>query len=250
MNITNEEQTSLWEGQFPDRKIPGTFEKLPGKCGAKLRDKDLKELGIERYCNKRSGMGTSHLDTGACKWHGGATKNHIKSASKEMVVRQFNELATIAEKLGDAAPIGPPEVEAFQLATKAKQWISIIETEMDKISHQLVTEDQAGIEHARAVIEIWERGVDRFQRFLEFSMKHDLHRRVVELEEQQASVIGAAFMSVILSQDMKLTESQIRIARNLFANSMNDLGDQLAPTWSASLRLNDDDIVDAELVED
>jgi len=247
--MNEQEQITLWESQFT-RKLPGSFEPKPDKCAAKIRDKDLKELGIDRYCTKRKGMGTSHLDEGRCKFHGGSTQNHVKAAATAMVVKQVNELATISAKLGDAVPIGPPEVEAFQLVSKAKQWLLIIEQEMDKLGGYLVNEDMAGIEHTRAMVELMERAMDRLQRYLEFAMKHDLNRRVVELEEQQASVIGAAVMSMLLSQDLKLTESQIRIARNLFANSMNDLGDKLAPTWSASMKLHDEnDIIDAEVID-
>ena len=147
-------------------------------------------------------------------------------------------------------PIGPPEVEAFQLVSKAKQWLLIIEQEMDKLGGYLVNEDMAGIEHTRAMVELMERAMDRLQRYLEFAMKHDLNRRVVELEEQQASVIGAAVMGMLLSQDLKLTESQIRIARSLFAQSMSELGDKLTPTWSASMKLQDEsEIIDGEVVD-
>lgn len=238
--MTNEEQQALWSETYPDEKIPGNFEKAEGKCNARVRDKRLKELDIERYCNKTAGMGTSHFGEGTCKWHLGATVKHTVTAVR---TKMNKELMTLSEQLGEAAPIGPPEVEAWILASKMKQWSVILEAKMDELNGILEVTDKAGVEHVRALIEVMERAWDRYQSSLEFMLKFDLSKRVVELEERQANLIGSAFMAIILSQDLKLSEAQIETARNLFANKMNEMGPQLEPSWTKN-------VIDIDLIEE
>lgn len=227
--MTDEE---TWSEHYPDDKIPGSAEPLDGKCGAKVRSKLLKELGIVRYCTKTAGMGTSHFGEGTCKFHLGATAKHTKGA---IATKMGKDLRTLTEKLGEPEPIGPPEVEAWMLASKMKQWTVLLEDKLEELDGMLETTDKSGVEHARALIEILERGWERFQSALEFMMKYDLRKRVIELEEHQASLVGAAFMSIILSQTLQLSESQIDIARNLFAEKMHDLGPSIEPTWAINV---------------
>lgn len=234
----NEDET-LWEETHPEQKIPGSAEPVEGKCGARLRSKELKELKITRYCVKTQGMGTSHLGEGRCKWHGGSTPTHTKGALKTQMTR---ELTTLTERLGEPEPIRPPEVEAFVLAGKMKQWSLILEEKLEDLNGILEVTDKTGIEHTRALIELLERGWERFQKSLEFLLKFDLQKRIVALEEQQANLIGAAFMAVILNRDLNLKENQIEMARTMFARSITDLGDGMTPTWAAG-------IIDGDVVE-
>jgi hypothetical protein len=52
---------------------------LRGKCGA-----DKKHSGGK--CGNPAGFGTTHLGIGRCKFHGGTTRTHVKSALKEEAV--------------------------------------------------------------------------------------------------------------------------------------------------------------------
>jgi len=228
-----------WAEHYPDKKIPGISKPVEGKCGARLRNKEIKELEIIRYCNKTAGMGTDHLGEGTCKWHLGNSAKHTRGAVR---VKMKKELVTLSEKLGQPTPLGPPEVEAFQLASKMKTWTLILEEKMGELNGILEVTDKAGIEHVRALIEVMERAWERYQGALEFMMKYDLRKRVIELEEHQANLVGAAFMAIILSKDLKLSESQIEAARTMFANSMIELGGEMEPSWASG-------IVDAEVVD-
>ena len=230
----------LWANHHPDRKLPGSAEAENGKCGARLRSTDLKELGIVRYCANKSGKGTDHVGFGTCKFHLGSTKKHIQSAT---TAEAEIELKTLSQQLGEGEPLGNPEIEAWELARKTKQWSLILEKKMDELNDMLVSEDEAGIEHTRALIEILERAWERYQSMLEFLLKHDLRKRVLELEEHQARLVGQAFMTIVLSQDLKLSEAQVDIARSMFANQMSQLGPALEPSWAAGI------VVEAEIIE-
>lgn len=230
--LEKEQAESLWAEHYPDEKMPGSWEPVEGRCGARVRSKALRELDITRYCMKPAGMGTNHFGEGTCKFHLGNSSNHATSAIK---VKMTKELATLSQRLGEADPIGPPEVEAWQLASKMKQWSLMLEEKLDELEGAIETTDKAGVEHARALIEILERAWERFQSSLEFMLKYDLKKRVIALEEQQASLVGAAFMAIILSQDLRLTEAQIDIARKLFATKMNELGPAIEPSWAVNI---------------
>jgi hypothetical protein len=239
MNLEEEHQ-AVWEQNFPGQRIPGSAEPLEGKCGAKIRNKNLAAISLVRHCKAAAGQGTPN-STGCCSRHGGSTPTHVRSAMRKKV---GSEMATLAERLGEAKPIGPPEVEFFILASKSKQWVTLLEEEMGKLGADITSYDAQGVERVRAVIELLERGWSRFQSIIEFSMKHDLQKRVVELEEQQASALIAIIMSVILSQSLALTEKQVATARSLLAQEFTKAGKSLSPTWSEGLIENE--IIDAE----
>ena len=116
-----------------------------------------------------------------------------------------------------------------------KQWSLILEEKMNELNGSLEVTDKAGIEHTRALIEIMERAWERFQSALEFMMKYDLRKRVIELEEHQAQLVGAAFMAIILSSDMKLSENQINMARAMFAEKMSEMGPEIEPSWAHNI---------------
>lgn len=237
---TDKSVEEIWNLNYPDKKIPGTEHPEDGCCGARLRSKEVKELGITRYCGNRAGKGTEHLGTGTCKFHLGATIKHSKGA---IVAEAKKELAMLAKTLDDSPGIGNPEIEAWQLANKMKQWTLILENKMDELNGLIATVDEGGVEHVRALIEVLERAWERYQAALEFMLKHDLRKRVLELEEHQAQLVGKAFMAIILNQSMKLDEDQIDLARSLFAKQMMELGAELEPTWAVGVT------IDAEVVE-
>ena len=155
--MTDEE---LWESHYPDIKIPGSAEPLEGKCGAKVTSKEAREIGITRYCTKKAGMGTDHLGEGTCKWHLGATMRHTRGAVQRKMQK---ELVALSDRLEQPEPIGPPEVEAWILASKMKQWTLILEEKMNELNGILEVTDKAGVEHVRALIEVMERAWERYQ---------------------------------------------------------------------------------------
>lgn len=237
-----ESPEELWKAHYPDVKMPGTESPKDGACGARLRSQDLKDLGITRYCGNKAGKGTTHVGVGKCKFHGGSTPTNQKAAITQQVEK---EIKLLSEQLGEAPGINNPEIEAYQLASKMKQWTLILEKKMDELNDILAVVDEGGVEHVRAIVEILERAWERYKSALEFMLKYDLRKRVLELEEHQAQLVAQAFMAIILNQSMKLDEDQIDLARQLFAQKMGELGPALEPTWAV-----DSLVVDAEVVED
>jgi len=56
---------------------------IPGRCNAKKKNR--------QRCSAGAGAGTNHPGIGNCKWHGGATRNHVTKARR---IQLAQEMAT------------------------------------------------------------------------------------------------------------------------------------------------------------
>lgn len=238
---TEAEQQEVWARYYdPKVKMPGSFEPIDGKCGAAMRDKRTLDLGFTRYCTKRAGMGTNHLNAGRCKFHGGASPSGIVSATRELVHREVGALAAVA---GEPEALGPPEVEYLRIAAEARQFREIVKQRVAELESPVVM-DKAGVEHVRAMIELFERATDRIESMLQFMLRFDLDKRVQALEEQQVNLIVAGFMAVILDVNLGLSQAQVDDLRKNFAMKMAELGEGIAPTWTNPIK--DADVIDVD----
>ena len=242
----------LWQSEHPDRKLPGMPAPKEGYCSAQLRDKELKELGITRYCSKNAGYGTgTHVGYGNCKYHGGKTPNGKTSGERAMIKQESTAMAL---RLGSPDPIAPPEVEVLRLAGELKEWTTIMRERISELS-SLETTDQAGVEHARATVELYERALDRYSELIQFMIKIGVRERVVAIQEQQGQALAALVLALITSPKLNLTLPQIDLARSMFAEKARAMGSRLSPDWAESLEYslgdvmnNDDDIIDADVL--
>lgn len=254
----NPEILRLWESEYPGKKIPGMPIPLDGYCNAKLRDKTLRDLGIIRHCSKNAGYGTvTHVGYGNCKFHGGSTPNGatagerlmIKEESNAIVVQEAKVPATIGERLSKPGPIAPPEVEVLMLAGEMKEWAGVMREKISDLNTFDIT-DAAGIEHARALVELYERALDRYSELIQFMIKIGVRERVVAIQEQQGQALASLVLSLITNPQLNLSSIQIDLARTLFSERARAMGSRLSPDWAQGIEnsLSDDDIVEGELV--
>lgn len=241
----------LWESEHPGKKIPGMPVQKEGYCSSKMRDKDLKDLGITRYCSKTAGFGTgTHVGYGSCKFHGGKTPTGKTSGERSMIKQESREVAV---RLSHPDPIAPPEVEVLRLAGEMKEWATVMRERVVELRSFEVT-DSAGIEHARASVELYERALDRYSELIQFMIKIGVRERVVAIQEQQGQALAALVLALITSPKLALTLPQIDLARELFAERARAMGSRLSPDWADALEYSlsdvngddDDTIIDAE----
>lgn len=248
----------LWESEYPGKKLPGMPEPHDGYCNSRLRDKKLRDLGITRYCSKNAGYGTTtHVGYGNCKYHGGGTPNGktmgermmIKEESTAMVVKEAHLPRTLGERLNNPAPIAPPEVEVLKLAGEMKEWTGEMRTKMSELSSLDIT-DAAGIEHARALVELYERAIDRYSELIQFMIKIGVRERVVAIQEQQGQALASLVLSLITNPQLNLTTIQIDLARTLFSERARAMGSRLSPDWAEGIEgsLGEDEVIDAEIL--
>jgi hypothetical protein len=249
----------LWESEYPGKKIPGMPEQHDGYCNSKLRDKKLRDLGIIRYCSKNAGYGTdTHVGYGNCKFHGGKSPNGITSGERLMikeestaiVVREAKVPATIGERLSSPGPIAPPEVEVLKLAGEMKEWAGVMREKISELTTFDIT-DAAGIEHARALVELYERALDRYSELIQFMIKIGVRERVVAIQEQQGQALALLVLGLITNPQLGLTTVQIDLSRELFAERARAMGARLSPDWAEGIEnsLGEDEYIDAEIVD-
>lgn len=247
----------LWESEFAGKKIPGMPEVHDGYCNSRLRDKKLKDLGITRYCSKNAGYGTEHVGYGNCKFHGGSTPNGVTSGQRMMIkeesaavlVEEAKVPRTLSERLSVPTPIAPPEVEVLKLAGEMKEWTGEMRERMSELQSLDIT-DAAGIEHARALVELYERAIDRYSELIQFMIKIGVRERVVAIQEQQGQALALLVLGLITNPQLNLSTVQIDLARELFAERARAMGSRLSPDWAAGLEssLEDDEIIEGEIV--
>jgi len=256
--VEDPEILRLWESEYPGKKIPGMPEQLDGYCNARLRDKTIRDLGIVRYCSKNAGYGTiTHVGYGNCKFHGGSTPNGatsgermmIKEESNAMVVKEAQVPATVGQRLSNPSPIAPPEVEVLLLAGEMKEWAGVMRERISELSSFDIT-DAAGVEHARALVELYERALDRYSELIQFMIKIGVRERVVAIQEQQGQALASLVLSLITNPQLNLSGAQIDLARTLFSERARAMGSRLSPDWAQGIEnsLADEDIIDAELI--
>jgi hypothetical protein len=256
--VEDPEILRLWESEYPGKKIPGMPEQRDGYCNSKLRDKTLRDLGIVRYCSKNAGYGTvTHVGYGNCKYHGGLSPNGITSGERMMikeesaavVVKEAQLPRTLGERLRSPSPIAPPEVEVLKLAGEMKEWTGEMRERMSELRSLDIT-DSAGIEHARALVELYERAIDRYSELIQFMIKIGVRERVVAIQEQQGQALASLVLSLITNPKLDLTTIQIDLARTLFSERARAMGALLSPDWAEGLEnsLGDEGIIDAEVI--
>jgi len=228
----------------PQPKLPGTPQPEPDRCGAEL-NKSMTKYGELRYCGQAKGHGTTHVGYGNCKLHAGSTPNNVLAAQRQMV---DDEARSILERMGQATPIREPVIELLALAAEVMEWKKVC---TEKVSELQTFDyfDKAGVQRARALVELFERAVDRSLTTLVQIEKLGLQRRAIELQEAQGLLIGNLILSVLQAHELGLSDDQLSVAAQLAAIRLAELGPQLRPEEFAILSPRGE-IIDAEVVEE
>lgn len=140
------------------------------KCGAQKRQG---ERG--RKCAKGAGWGTSHPGFGLCKLHGGNSPSGIKSAAREQA-RLF-----AVGMLGHEADVDPLSsvLQAVRLAAGATAYYRV----------QLAS---LGLEAPPALVEDYERSIERQARIAKLAVDAGVAERLVRIAERTAEQIALA----------------------------------------------------------
>ena len=231
--------------KMTDKKLPGSAEPLLGKCGSKMHKwDDPEDDRFGRYCTRPAGAGTPHVGEGCCKMHLGNTPRHLIKHERNAVIA---EVRTLAERLGEPEPIGDPIVELYRLTGKIKQWEEIATEKMSELE-DLTSFDRQGVERARAMLEVWERAVDRAASTYISLTKLGIMQHKAELEEQHAKLLYNIVTTVIESAEVGLTDDQVTKAKTILVGEIIKAGSRLTPDWFPDDFGDDEDVVDADLI--
>lgn len=215
------------------KKMRGSAIPLPGKCGGQIKH-CMEREGMLRYCTIKSGQGTSHLGIGKCKLHGGATPNHIVSAER---IKANNSALEMLQEMGRPAPIGNPIDELFEVTALIIQWKDVCVQKVKELETFDIAHSSTRPEQIKAVIELFERGIERARDTLISLEKLNLEQKRIDLKANQGTLIAETISKIIMNQSLGLSDDQIDKARHLFSDAFSQI-------------FADDNIEDAEIVED
>jgi hypothetical protein len=151
------------------------------KCGGKLH-------GRNGTCQLPAGWGTDHKGYGKCRKHLGNSPTVAKAALEEHVKAEVTrELARL-----DIPPVEDPLSELARVCGQVLAWKDTLAGKVNALS-SLRYENEAGGEQLRAEVALWERALDRCERFLTAMARLNIDERLARISDARAEVIITVF---------------------------------------------------------
>jgi len=172
-------------------------------CGARTRQGSV--------CRQVAGFGTDHVGHGPCKFHCGSTPTVSRAARREAAESRAHALVA-AEGL---EPVTDPVAVMALLAAESVALVGAFRkmvTDLDGLRYR----GGAG-EQLRAEVGLYERALDRAERFSNNLAKLGLEERAVKVTEAQAGVLASLVSEVLDATELGLTPTQVATARKLTA---------------------------------
>lgn len=127
-----------------------------------------------------------------CRMHGGATKQARAKAGERIVEdRAMKALAQL-----DVAPVADPLTALAELAGQAVAFKNAIAEKVNNLRTIRYT-DSKGSEQLRSELAVFERALDRCERFVTSMVKLGLDERLVRIEEAQADLVLTAIEAAL-----------------------------------------------------
>jgi hypothetical protein len=142
-------------------------------CGGKKHQGD-------GTCGLPAGWGTDHPGTGRCKLHGGSTPTHRKAAVEQQARAELARL--------DLPPVEDPLSELARVCGQVLGWKDMLAEKVNALA-SLRYENEAGGEQLRAEVALWERALDRCERFLTAMARLNIDERLAKISEERAELI-------------------------------------------------------------
>lgn len=152
-------------------------------------------------CGNAAGKGTDHPGVGNCKNHGGSTRTGKTSALRLQAERSLARL--------DVPPVDNPLTELARVAGQVVAWKDDMAAKVSELTSIRYSTD--GGEQLRAEVVLWERALDRCEKFLTVMAKLNIDDRLARIEERQIELLEYALVTTL--EELGLTVEQQREAR-------------------------------------
>lgn len=127
-----------------------------------------------------------------CRMHGGATRQARAKAEE----RRIEDRAKKALAQLDVAPVADPLTALAELAGQAVAFKNAIAEKVNQLRSIRYT-DSKGSEQLRSELAVFERALDRCERFVTSMVKLGLDERLVRIEEGQADLVLTAIEAAL-----------------------------------------------------
>ena len=131
-------------------------------------------------CGNTAGYKTTHPGTGNCTFHGGSSPNGRAHALGQQAAAELARL--------DVEPLADPLTQLALLAGQAVAWKDAMAAQVNTLT-SLRYEGEAYGEQLRAEVLLWERALDRCERFLVGMARLDIDERLSKISEAQGHLM-------------------------------------------------------------
>jgi hypothetical protein len=138
--------------------------------------------------------------------HGGGTPQ----ARAKAKARRAEEDAAKALARLDVPPVADPLTALAQLAGQAIAFKDILAARVNEL-RQIRYRDSKGAEQLRSEVALWERALDRCERFVSAMARLNIDERLAQIEERQVDIVANAISATLT--DLGLPEETLREAR-------------------------------------
>ncbi|MCP3426013.1 Mcm10/DnaG-type zinc finger protein [Rothia sp. AR01] len=198
-----------------DAWVPG-----PDADGRRQR---LKCAGTNKKTGKPCGNWALRGQT-VCKYHGGNAKQNRAAGERrwqEHRVRTALTNSRTEPAITAQSTIEDPLTEFKRLLIEVLSWKDELAAHVNDLKGELSSTDFKGAEQAHAIVEIYERSLDRAGKMLDMALKHKLWDRLAEIQEHEAEIMAGAVIRVFLA--LGLTGTRLDEAKAILHTELTRL---------------------------
>lgn len=163
-------------------------------------------------CAKAAILGGS-----VCRSHGGAAPQVKAQAARRLAEAGAARSLKLADV--EVTPIEDPLSKLADVAAMAVAWMDHIAPKLDEL-HSWSATTEGGTEQVRALVALFERSMDRSQRFLADWVRLGFDERMVAMNERQASLVAEVLRAVLDDPELGLDEDTRQVGRTVAARHL------------------------------
>jgi hypothetical protein len=156
-----------------------------------------------------SACGAYAINGGTRCWAHGGQLPGVRARAAQNITEQ-KAAATLARL--DVAPVGDPLTALAEVAGQAVAWKNVMADRLNELT-SLRYEGHGTGEQLRAEVALWERALDRCEKFLVSMARLNIDDRLAKVTEAQAAMIEQALKAGLAEAGLEDLETQDRAAR-------------------------------------
>lgn len=130
-----------------------------------------------------------------CKMHGGKSPGAVERAEERQLEAKANqEITKLWPGLRNVDPVKDPVDSMARLAASLEQFLDVVGGKVNDLSHYAAGDSMSQL---RGELVLWERTASMLGRLLDSMARLGIAERHVELEQERAQLVTAAFLAAV-----------------------------------------------------
>jgi len=153
-----------------------------------------------------------------CPTHGGGAPQVKAKAAERVAQQEFDQDMSRTLARLKVAPVDNPLVVLAELAGQAVAFKDALAERVNRLQDNIRYEDARGSEQLRSEVALWERALDRCERFCTSMARLRIDDRLAKVEEAQVELLLAALDAGLIAVDVdpgRRAEAKAAAARHL-----------------------------------